>query len=411
MGGSLARVLLPNPVATTVYDAGNRQVGFGDKTMVYDPNGNLVTLSDGTSVTTYTWDARNRLVASHRSDLDFQARYDTANRRSEHVLNGQSTVFWHDGADVVQTLTTGSDPVPYLTSLAIDEPFLRAGSQAYLTDALGSVVALVDESGTVTQEYRYTPFGRTEASGSSSGNPFQFTGRELDRTGLYYYRERYYNPETKRFLSEDPLGLMADINSYAYVGNNPTGFTDPFGVCRDPGGKGVRVCVQTFIPTKTTSFGLFKGDDRSFDPAGGNYRTTHFISVDLQGRTSEANHDTGITEDLFGRKRKAAGSSLKEAVEVSGGRAVIRVAGDESNPFVPGFVPGSPGITYEFKILVSDKGEMCVSGSHDGYPAYEIYVYRDGHPPLRLYEHDPRITGDNELSLFNPVEHHVRRCK
>jgi RHS repeat-associated protein len=38
-------------------------------------------------------------------------------------------------------------------------------------------------------------------------NPFRYTGREFDaETGLYYYRARYYDPATGRFISEDPIG-------------------------------------------------------------------------------------------------------------------------------------------------------------------------------------------------------------
>lgn len=86
---------------------------------------------------------------------------------------------------------------------------------------------------------------------------------------------------------------------------------------------------------------------------------------------------------------------------------MVRVSGNEANPLVP----GSPGITFDFKIKISDKGEMCLTGSHDGYPAYEIYIYREGQPPFLLHGHDPRITGENERSLFPPAEHSVRRCK
>jgi uncharacterized protein RhaS with RHS repeats len=34
----------------------------------------------------------------------------------------------------------------------------------------------------------------------------------------------------QRFISEDPLGLQAGLNLYAYVGNNPTNWIDPFGL-------------------------------------------------------------------------------------------------------------------------------------------------------------------------------------
>lgn len=49
--------------------------------------------------------------------------------------------------------------------------------------------------------------------------------------GLYYYRSRYYNPATGRFLSEDPISFAgADANLYRYVGNSPTNYLDPYGL-------------------------------------------------------------------------------------------------------------------------------------------------------------------------------------
>ncbi|MBN2653812.1 MAG: RHS repeat-associated core domain-containing protein [Nitrospirae bacterium] len=53
--------------------------------------------------------------------------------------------------------------------------------------------------------------------------PYAFTGREYDQeTGLYNYRARYYDVNTGRFVSKDPIGFSAgDVNLYRYVGNNP----------------------------------------------------------------------------------------------------------------------------------------------------------------------------------------------
>ncbi|WP_121988545.1 RHS repeat-associated core domain-containing protein [Nitrospira lenta] len=66
-----------------------------------------------------------------------------------------------------------------------------------------------DNLGSVTTRYTYGPFGAT------SGNLFQFTGRENDDTDLYYYRARYYSPTRSRFLSEDPLEFgTGDMNLY-----------------------------------------------------------------------------------------------------------------------------------------------------------------------------------------------------
>jgi RHS repeat-associated protein len=95
----------------------------------------------------------------------------------------------------------------YLRGLSIDEPFVRqstTGDEYYLTDALGSTLALTDGTGNVTATYSYDPFGNTTVTGTST-NVFQYTGRENDDTGLYYYRFRYYAPRLQRFISEDPI--------------------------------------------------------------------------------------------------------------------------------------------------------------------------------------------------------------
>ncbi|MBI2267236.1 MAG: RHS repeat-associated core domain-containing protein [Armatimonadetes bacterium] len=58
-----------------------------------------------------------------------------------------------------------------------------------------------------------------------------FTGREWDEeTGLYFYRSRYIDPNVGRFTQEDPIGMLGGLNLYGYVGNNPVGWVDPFGL-------------------------------------------------------------------------------------------------------------------------------------------------------------------------------------
>ncbi len=47
--------------------------------------------------------------------------------------------------------------------------------------------------------------------------------------GLYYYRARYYDTNSGRFLSEDPIGFSGGINFYEYAGNAPTMLVDPTG--------------------------------------------------------------------------------------------------------------------------------------------------------------------------------------
>ena len=88
------------------------------------------------------------------------------------------------------------------------------GLTSLIVDGLDSTLTLMDTSGAAITQYTYEPFGRTTVTGTTSSNATQFTGRENDGTGLYYYRARYYNPVFQRFLSEDPLGFNGGMSIY-----------------------------------------------------------------------------------------------------------------------------------------------------------------------------------------------------
>jgi RHS repeat-associated protein len=61
----------------------------------------------------------------------------------------------------------------------------------------------------------------------SNADPYQFTGRENDGTGLYFNRARYYSQTFQRFIAADPIGFVCgDANLYAYASNDPTNLTD-----------------------------------------------------------------------------------------------------------------------------------------------------------------------------------------
>jgi len=96
---------------------------------------------------------------------------------------------------------------------------------------LGSVTEITDSAGTVVKTYEYKTFGTLSTETGTIENPYTFTGREYDsETGLYYYRARYYDSTLGRFMQKDPIGIAGGLNQYAYVGNNPVNYVDPWGL-------------------------------------------------------------------------------------------------------------------------------------------------------------------------------------
>ena len=104
-------------------------------------------------------------------------------------------------------------------------------TRTYLTDALGSVMAQTQDNQSTLAGYSYSPYGNTQSTGNTEGDSVQYTARENDANGLYYYRARYYDPVLKRFISEDPIGLQGgSLSFYAYVNGNPVSYVDPEGL-------------------------------------------------------------------------------------------------------------------------------------------------------------------------------------
>ncbi|MCH8623095.1 RHS repeat-associated core domain-containing protein [Undibacterium sp. TS12] len=240
-GGSLAKTDLPDTVTTTSYDANNRLTTWGSQILSYDKNGNLT----GDGINTYVWNARNQLIQIKDSTNTETASftYDALGRRQTKTVNGVSTGFVYDGVNIVQELNglnatqadTANIRASYI-SAGVDEVFVQqsgsgstAASLTYLTDAIGSTIRLTNSTGDKVVDYSYDPYGNTRAD-AVVNNAFQYTGRENDGNGLYYYRARYYSPATHRFIAEDPIGLAGGINGYGYVGGNPISLVDPLGL-------------------------------------------------------------------------------------------------------------------------------------------------------------------------------------
>jgi len=153
----------------------------------------------------------------------------TRDQATSQVL--ESRLLFPARATFASTTPLGTPLVVASTSVPTTTPVAN-GTLFYHQDGLGTVTELTDSTGSVAKAYAYDAYGDILESPGTVNQPYTYTGRELDQeTGLYYYRARYYDPTTGRFLQNDPVGFRGgDINLYRYVSNNPIYFRDPLGL-------------------------------------------------------------------------------------------------------------------------------------------------------------------------------------
>lgn len=226
--GSLANVALPAAETGAVFGKDNRITTYGGRSFTYDADGQLK--NDG--LRSYTWNARGQLTGLNRTGQSSSFGYEPFGTRNSKTVGGAQTKFLTDGSNPAVEQDSSGSPKATLSMSGLDEFLTRtegAKTQVYLTDALGTVLGLADPDGTIATTYTYDPNGQSTTSGAVSSNPYTFTGRENDGTGLLFYRARYYDPQTGRFISQDPIGQAGGINLYQYALSSPTTYTDPTG--------------------------------------------------------------------------------------------------------------------------------------------------------------------------------------
>ena len=140
-----------------------------------------------------------------------------------------TTLFHHGPLGMSAQTTAGVDtgfvrePAGTLNSMTVG-----GKSYYYLTDALGSVVALTDASGNKVNKYSYSPRGVTRnTTHEQVPQPYRFAGAYQDPTGLYKMGARYYDTHIGRFTQPDPSGK--ETNPYLYASGDYINRTDPTG--------------------------------------------------------------------------------------------------------------------------------------------------------------------------------------
>ena len=170
----------------------------------------------------YTFNALDMPVSANINGIETTYTYDGNNLRTSKTSGGTTTEFLYDGVNVIGE-KTNTDVKTYIRGKEI---LLDSDGIFYHHDTHGSVSALVNAQNEVLAQNIYDAYG---AGNISHLSPFGYCGEYFDsETGFVYLRNRYYDPNTGRFISQDPI--KDGDNWYVYANNNPIMFFDPFGL-------------------------------------------------------------------------------------------------------------------------------------------------------------------------------------
>lgn len=213
----------------------NQYTSVAGTALTHDSQGN-VTFN---GAKTFSYDHSNRLKTV-TGGISYS--YDPAGRLYQQTVGSTNTQYLYDGSDLIAEYNGSTVLKRYVHGPGLDEPLVEyqgsgTGSRTFLVaDERGSIVAGTNNSGAKTYINSYDEYGKPDAANQGR---FQYTGQVyLSDAGLYHYKARVYDPDIGRFLQTDPIGYIAGMNLYAYVGNDPVNFNDPFGLQSDDWDRG-----------------------------------------------------------------------------------------------------------------------------------------------------------------------------
>ena len=235
------------------YDAAGQLLQRGDVSYGYDAAGNLTrkidaSLTEPARTTTYAYDAFNRLVEVRDGNGNriAQYTYDPFDRRLSKTVGNVTTYYLQadngvlaeaDGAGTLHILYGWHPEHPYST-YPLYAKVIDANASRYVyyhNDHLGTPLRITDQAGNLIWAADYDPFGK--ATLQTAADPalaitsnLRYPGQYFDaETGLHYNDRRYYDPDTGRYLTRDPLGFGGGANPYLYAKHSPVNFSDPTG--------------------------------------------------------------------------------------------------------------------------------------------------------------------------------------
>ncbi len=225
------------------YDLNDRLTSQGGTTYSYDENGNTLTETLDSTVKTYSYDAKNKLIGVSTTESDVEVSssaysYNVNGIRDSKTEGGVTTSYVVDSnrdyAQVLEEVVDGLSTVTYSYGHDLLSQSRNDDFKFYLYDGLGSTRGLSNSAGVVTDSYDYEAFGVVLSETGTTENNYKFTGEQFDSSlDQYYLRARYYDQGIGRFTQQDTyMGNNHDpvsLHKYMYANADPVTYTDPTG--------------------------------------------------------------------------------------------------------------------------------------------------------------------------------------
>ena len=218
------------------HNSRNEVLNYGGVQFTHDANGNIETMVGDWNISNIDWDVHNMPVEFMGADFNATYGYDGLGNRRTAEREGATTDYGLNILGMSQVLfetdNNGNLTYIYVHGLGMISR-IKADDNSeryYHYDFRGSTIAMTDENATITHQYQYDEFGRTQDAQEEDMNRFRYVGAfgvMWENERMLFMRARYYDTDLGRFLSEDPVW---STNLYEYAESNPIIGIDPAGL-------------------------------------------------------------------------------------------------------------------------------------------------------------------------------------
>lgn len=222
--------------------------GGNQTTLSYTTDGHLASEASHNGQRHYHYNAAGRLDSiSNDNNEIVHYQYDPFGRRISKTVNGETTYFIYSSEGLIAELDQtgkitkaygwepdtdwGTSPL-WVAIPTVDQTLQNASYHYLITDHTGTPQLAVNSNGEQSWKIQSDAFGNSilDEHNQITLN-LRFAGQYYDgESGLSYNYQRDYDPRTGRYIEADPIGLAGGLNTFAYAGNNPLSYIDPYGL-------------------------------------------------------------------------------------------------------------------------------------------------------------------------------------